>query len=236
MRALVVAIHDVAPSTASRAAELRERVAERIAGPASLLVVPRNRGRESWRSGPAREWVRGRVAAGDEVVAHGYTHTDAGGRDGRELAGRDAVAVGGLIADSLSELDAAGFPARGFIAPSYAHPHSADDACRDAGLDWWATRATLASRGGRRALPSISLGASTSVRRALSPAAATLAARALARAPAVRLDLHPADLSHRRLERAVGALLDALAGQGRRAVTHEELLGVAGAGGGSTGL
>ncbi|MGD9571873.1 MAG: DUF2334 domain-containing protein [Thermoleophilia bacterium] len=236
MRALVVAIHDVSPSTASRAAELRDRVSERIDGPACLLVVPRHRGRESWRSGPARAWLRGRVAAGDEVVAHGYTHTDRGGRDGRELAGRDAASVGRLIADSVDELDAAGLEARGFIAPSYAHPGTADAACRDAGLGWWATRVTLATPEARRPLPSIGLGASSPIRRALSPGAAAIAARALARAPAVRLDLHPADLSHRRLDRAVGTLLDALAGQGRRAVTHEELLGVSAAGGGSTGM
>lgn len=56
-----------------------------------------------------------------------------------------------------------------------------------------------------------------------SPSVAVVLARALAGAPAVRLDLHPADLRHGRLARTVPALLDALLEQGRRPATHAEL-------------
>jgi hypothetical protein len=115
-----------------------------------------------------------------------------------------------LIRDGLAELRAAGLPPEGFIAPAYAHPPAAAEGCRRAGLGWWATRASLAWEGGRRRRPSLGLGASTPSKRALSPAAVRAAAGALARAPAVRLDLHPADLRHPRLATAGRDLLERL--------------------------
>ncbi len=225
MRLLVVAIHDVAPSSCGAAAALRDRVAARTGGPVSLLVVPRRGGRESWRAGPEAGWLRARRDAGDEIVAHGWSHVGPGGRDGRELAGRPAAGIDAVVHAGVQELGAAGLRAEGFIAPSYLHPPDAHRACRRAGLRWWATRGRLCWDAGGRPLPSIGLGASTRTRRALSPGAAALAARALAAAPVVRLDLHPADLGHRRLDRAAAGLLDLLLAQGRRALTHADLVG-----------
>jgi uncharacterized protein len=223
VKRLVISIHDVAPSTIPAAERLRARVAERVGGPVSLLVVPRYGGRESLRAGRAPQWLRERAGQGDELVLHGYSHVDRSGRDGRELSGRDPGAIGALIRDGVAELATAGLTADGFIAPSYAHPRAADAACRAAGLSWWATRGSLRSAGGRRALPSISLGASTGARRALSPWVADGAVRALTALPAVRLDLHPADVGFRRLARAADGLLDRLLDQGRLPVTHEGL-------------
>ncbi len=223
MKLLVVAIHDVAPSTLDEVGRWRDIASGLVPAPVSLLVVPRYHGRESWRSGPARGWLRERAAEGDELVLHGYAHMRPGGRDGRELAGRPGREIAALINDALDEMGRAGVPTDGFIAPSYSHPPAVDACCRDAGFGWWATRWTLSSPGGRRPLPSLGLGASSSGRRMLSPAAAHLAARALAPAPAVRLDLHPADLRHRRLARAGRQLLETLLDQGRHPVTHREL-------------
>lgn len=223
MKALVIAVHDVAPSTLAEAAEWRSLVADLTDGPVSLLVVPRYGGRDSWRSGPAPGWIRARADAGDETVLHGYSHLAPDGRDGRELAGRDPLTIAALIHDGASEMRGAGLHADGFIAPSYVHPAAADASCRSEGLRWWATRTSLRSRGGARRLPSLSLGASGAGRRALSPAVARAAARALAGAPAVRLDLHPADLRHARLERGGRDLLERLLDQGRHPVTHAAL-------------
>ncbi len=185
--------------------------------------MPRYRGRDSWRAGPGPAWARERAGRGDEIVLHGWSHTRADGRDGAELAGRRPPQVAALIRDGLAELRAAGLSPAGFIAPAYAQPAGAGDQLRQAGLEWWATRASLAWDGGRRRLPSLGLGASSPSRRALSPAAARAAAGALARAPAVRLDLHPADLRHPRLATAGRNLLERLLAQGRRPVTHAAL-------------
>lgn len=228
MNRLVISIHDVAPSSLDGARDLRARVARRVEGPVSLLVVPRNRGRESWRSGEGRRWLGERQDGGDELVVHGYTHVGRGGRDGAELRRRGSEAVRDVVGDGIAELGAVGLRAHGFIAPSYAHPRDAEAALLGSGLRWWATRGSLRSPQGRVALPSIGLGASTAPRRALSPAVAALAVRALTAVPVVRLDLHPADLAHRRLARAVDSLLGALLAQGRRPVVHEEILAVPG--------
>jgi uncharacterized protein len=222
VRTLVVSIHDVAPSTLDEVEEWRATVASLTEGPASLLLVPRLGGRDSWRSGRPPRWARGRAAAGDEIVLHGYTHVRHDGRDGAELAGRRPADVRALIAEGLGELGAAGLEPAGFIAPAYCGPP--DAACRAAGLDWWATRGSLRWSGGRRTLPSVGLGASTPLRRVLSPAAGRAAARLLAPAPVVRLDLHPADLRHRRLAAAGRELLARLLAQGRRPATHGALV------------
>ncbi len=225
MKGVVIALHDVAPSTLAETVRWRARVAEVTGGPVSLLVVPRYGGRDSWRSGPGVAWIRERGRDGDEVVMHGYSHLSLAGRDGGELRGRDARSIATLIRDGVAEMREVGLAAEGFISPAYAHPARADASCRAAGLRWWATRGSLRSADGARRLPSIGLGASTPGRRALSPPAARLALRLLRAAPVVRLDLHPADLRHARLERAGMELLEALLDQGRRPVTHAALLG-----------
>lgn len=225
MRALVIALHDVAPSTIGATCRWRTIVAGLTGGPVSLLVVPRYQGRDSWRSGPAPRALRASAEAGDEVVLHGYTHLSVAGRDGRELVDRPPRAIAALLREGLAELDLAGVPADGFIAPSYAHPAATDDACRAAGLGWWATRAALVGRRGEVVrLPSVGLGASTATRRLLSPAATRSAVRLLAPVRALRVDLHPADLGHARLERAGRDLLAMLLDQGRVPMTHADLL------------
>lgn len=223
MRALVIAIHDVAPSTIDEAREWRALAVGLAPGPASLLLVPRYRGRDSWRAGPPAAWARERAGAGDEIVLHGFSHLRRDGRDGAELAGRRPPEIAALIRDGLAELRRAGLAPGGFIAPAYGHPGAAGEACREAGLPWWATRAVIAWEGGRRRLPSLGLGASSRARRILSPAAARAATEVLARAPAVRLDLHPADLRDPRLAAAGLDLLERLLAQGRRPVTHAAL-------------
>lgn len=224
MKGLVIALHDVAPSTLEATVRWRAIVAADTDGPVSLLVVPRYGGRESWRAGPGAQWLRERRRAGDEAVLHGYSHLSRHGRDGRELEGREPRSIAILIEDGAREMREVGLAAEGFIPPSYVHPPATDASCRSAGLRWWATRTDLRYTTGSRRVPSIGLGASTATRRALSPSAALLAVRALAFAPVIRLDLHPADLEHDRLERAGRDLLRRLLEQGRRPVTHSRLL------------
>jgi predicted deacetylase len=219
VRALVVAIHDLAPSTLAEGRELRAMAAEIAPGPAALLVVPRRGGRERW-DGESAAWVRARAADGDEVVLHGYSHALPDGRDGAELGGLPEDAIAARLALGMRELGAAGIAVGGFVAPAYGHGPAADAACRALRLPWWATRGSLRWADGAMRLPSVGLGASSPGRRALSPPVARMAGRLLSRAPALRLDLHPADLRHLRLARAAGDLLRLLAEQGRAPATH----------------
>lgn len=220
----VIAIHDVAPQTLDNADALRRRI-HAVAGavPVSLLVVPRYHDRPAW-SADAVHWVRTAAARGDEVVTHGFRHLDAHGRDGREFPRRMLYpAAWDLVRRARLRMAELGFPNAGFIAPAYGHPATLEYVLRDLGVAWWATRGALRGPDAATGLPSIGLGASSTVRRAMSPTVASAGCRALGAAPALRLDLHPADLAHPRLREAVPRLLELLLHQRRQMITHAQL-------------
>ena len=221
---VIAAVHDITPARLPAAMRLRDLLEQVAPGPACLLVIPRAAGIETWRGSPGVAWLRGRVAAGDEVVLHGYSHVTRRGRDGAETAGRPLDAVADIVAAGAEEMRHVGITAHGFIAPAYGRAEGLADACAAAGVAWWATRCRLHWAGGAAMLPSLGLGASTPVRRALSPVAAAAATALYAAVPAVRLDVHTADLDHPRLARAAGHLVRRLTAQGRSLATHGELI------------
>lgn len=224
-RRLVVAIHDVAPATLPECRALRETVAHVLGtAPVSLLVVPCYHGERYW-SPSARSWVGRCADEGDEIVLHGLEHRDYRGFDGAEFPrSMPAPVARRRLLDALTAIERVGLTPHGFVAPAYLHPSTLDAGCAAAGLDWWATRVELRTPGGVMRLPSVGLGASTPLRRALSPTAAWVGARALRFADAVRIDLHPADLRDRRLRAAVRPLLLTLSRQGREPACHRDLL------------
>jgi predicted deacetylase len=221
-RGLVVSIHDVAPQYHREVARWREMLLLREAGPVALLVVPRHHGL-AHEEGPRLQWLRRLADAGDEIAMHGYAHVGVAGGEA-EMKGRAPQEIRSRVTEGLAELRGLGLDPTGFVAPCYAHPPACDAACRDAGLDWWATRGRLSFPGGQRVLASVGLGASKPVKRAWSPVLARAAVRALAPVDALRLDLHPADLRHARLAQAGIDLVELLLAQGRRLTTHAALV------------
>jgi len=115
-------------------------------------------------------------------------------------------------------------PTHGFIAPAYAHPATLIRALGAQPIGWWATRTRLHAPTGTRRLWSLGLGASTAWRRATSPRAARAALRLAARAPALRLDLHPADLGNPRLRCSARELIAGLLAQQRDPTLHGALV------------
>ena len=230
MRTAIISIHDVAPHTLPQVVELRAIVGA-LAGPVpiALLVVPRYHGDGEWCR-EAREWLRAAAARGDEIVLHGYEHQSPDGTDGAEFCRHTPrAAASARLAAALQCLADLGIETEGFIAPAYAHPAVLTHALCDRQLAWWATRTRLHAGPRTRRVPSIGLGASTAVRRTVTPALARAALQLVRPAPAVRLDLHPADLVHPGLRPAVGALITGLLAQERRAATHRDLIASAGA-------
>ncbi|MEZ5079512.1 MAG: DUF2334 domain-containing protein [Thermoleophilia bacterium] len=223
--AAIISIHDVAPDTLSACEQLRDVVQTAMDdAPVSLLVVPNYHGDGSWPDRAAAR-LRELQSVGDEVVLHGWEHRDATGRDGAEFFRSMTVATAAdLLRRGRCLLQGLGLPATGFIAPAYAHPPCLHRALADAGFDWWATRGVL-HIGARhqQCLPSVGLGASTPLKRRLSPSVARAAAVLYRRAPVIRLDLHPADLQHPRLGRAVGLLVERVFGSGREPVRHVDV-------------
>jgi uncharacterized protein len=223
--AAIISIHDVAPPTLARVAELRTMIA-RAAGrvPVSLLVVPRYHGATGWDQA-SRRWLLDAAGDGDEIVLHGCEHRSPDGVDGAEFGRRmTPVATAARLDMAMRGLAALGLRADGFIAPAYAHPPALTAALCARRLGWWATRTRLHGDGSSRRLWAVGLGASTACRRITSPAAARAALRLAQPLAAVRLDLHPADLAHSGLRHAAAALICALLADGRHATTHAALL------------
>lgn len=224
-RTVIFSIHDVAPQTLPQVAELRRMIhADAGPVPVSLLVVPRYHGADAWCPG-SRRWLSDAATRGDEIVLHGYEHWSPSGLDGaefdRQMAG---TAVAARLALALGRLQELGLYADGFIAPAYAHPATLTRVLRAQRVGWWATRTGLYAPTGPRRLWSIGLGASTAWRRATSPRAARAALRLAACTPALRLDLHPADLAHPALRRSARELIAGLLAQQRYATVHGALV------------
>ncbi len=222
---VVVSIHDVAPATLHATIRLRELVRQHAGPiPVSLLIVPCYHGEHTW-SAEALDWVRGAAAAGDELVLHGWQHQSPRCVDGVEFD-RSMLfpAVWQRIRSAQARLAELGIATDGFIAPAYAHPPALEYAMGEFQFSWWATRWHVHCARGVRALPGMGLGASTPWRRAVSPTAVAVGCRILATAPNMRLDLHPADLAHPRLRRAVPHLIQYVTRGDRRAVSHAEVV------------
>jgi uncharacterized protein len=97
---LVVSVHDVSPATATETAGWCAD-ADALGIPVSLLVIPGPwRGRRLMDEPEYADVLRGRVAGGDEIVLHGWSHQ--AGREG----GRVRRAVGRAVARGAAEFAA----------------------------------------------------------------------------------------------------------------------------------
>ena len=233
-RRIAVAVHDVEPRTFERVVAIRKWLLARGIDRATLLVVPAARLHpfDSVRPELA-DWLRGRVADGDSVAQHGLRHLRthaagplgslharlAGGR-AAEFAGLDSHAAVAAVETGRALLARAGLRPRGFVAPAYLYTRALrrELATRFA---WWADLWMVHTAGGDVAAPAFSLGTSSAVRRATSPA--LLRARAARAGTVMRLDVHPQDFDHARHVAALERVLARSAG--RAAVTYDELAG-----------
>jgi predicted deacetylase len=233
-RYLCVSIHDVAPATWAACEQLVRAIREVADIPLTWLVVPRYHGRDD--PGAAMEaGLSDLVARGHELALHGYTHLDTepvrGNPISRFLRSVYTTREGEFSALPQDEarrrirlgLDwfaARGWTASGFVAPAWLLGGEAWQAVRDAGFDYTTTFSRFhLLRGGCSVFsPSLVYAARNRAGRFLSPLAAGAGATLLARAPVVRLSLHPADARHPRLLRHAQHLVERLLAQ-RSAVT-----------------
>jgi predicted deacetylase len=182
------------------------------------------------RSPELANWLLDRVDAGDAVAQHGLQHRRTRPpsrlqRPLREFQGGVAAEYPGLDVDAtIASVDAGhnvltgvGLHPRGFVAPAYAYT-SALRGHLATRFDWWAT--LLALRGSARAgAPALTLGTSSSFKRATSPV--VVRAGAALSGKVLRLDLHPRDFDHPRHVLAVERVLKRA--RGRVAVTYDDL-------------
>ena len=109
-------------------------------------------------------------------------------------------------------------PVQGFVAPAWLLSAAAWRAVEAAGFAYTCTLTELVAWPGRRRLHSRSIVFSTRSRwrRVLSIAWNTLLARALARTPLLRLELHPADADHPAVRRCWTRILARALGEQHR--------------------
>jgi predicted deacetylase len=228
---LAVAIHDVEARSGDRCVEICEWLLDRGVDRATLLVIPAPGGRPLDPAGELAGWLRQRRSRGDAVAQHGLHHAHAGlaprprrwiasmqGGAAAEFAALDGPATARALERGRGILREAGLDPRGFVAPAYCYTgHLRRELA--ASYAWWTDLVAVRRRGGSRYSPVLCLGASTALKRATSPPLV----RGLARLgrPLMRIDVHPADLEHRRARRA---LEDALhRARERDPVTYDQL-------------
>lgn len=212
---LSIALHDVAPATWPQCARLLDLVDALDAPPVTLLVVPDWHARGRIDAAPDfRRAIDARIARGDEVALHGYFHRDdapAPRSPGEwlrrrvltagegEFAALDAAAAESRLRAGLDLLRAQGWRVDGFVPPAWLASAGTRAALRDSGLRWTSTHTALIALGGgaeRIAAPCLTASPRSRWRRVASRAFLHAGLRLTARAPLVRVGLHPADADH----------------------------------------
>jgi len=240
-RALVISIHDVAPSTRAKVEKILGSLAGHSVHTCSLLVVPDyHRLGSSFADRGFSSWLHALAANGHEIVIHGFFHQRARRRDENaraKIVTRLYTADEGeffdlgydealrLIRKAHDDFKAHGFHPTGFIAPAWLLGAEAERAVIDAGMSYTTTLRAVRDFEGDRTIPSQSLVYSvrSGWRRISSLAWNRSLFRRLTSNPLLRLGIHPPDIEHTAIWKQIGeivseALLD------RRAMTYQDLL------------
>lgn len=216
-----VSVHDVARATWPACRKLIEAIEAVAPIPLTLLVVPR------YRDAPAPadflRWLETRVARGDELAAHGWTHQDAQPVRGLGdyLKRRIYTAGEGEFA-ALSADEAAfrierayrwfavhGWPVRLFVPPAWLMGAAAGAQLARSPFAYAATRTRFLRLSDQGVVPCTSLVFSTraSWRRGLSLVWNPVVAAAGGKSPLVRFELHPPDAAFPAIRQQWSALL-----------------------------
>jgi predicted deacetylase len=240
-RALVVSIHDVAPSTRTKVEKILAALARHRVRVCSLLVVPdyHRQGRSLSEPGFC-SWLRMLAAHGHEIVIHGFFHQRAR-RNGEmvraKIVTRIYTADEGeffdleydearrLIQDARDDFETHGLHPTGFIAPAWLLGAEAERAAMDAGMNYTTTLRTVRHFSAGRIIASQSLVYSvrSGWRRVSSLVWNRSLFRRLTTNPLLRLAIHPPDLNHRAIWEQIGQIIDE-ASRDRCAMTYQAWL------------
>jgi hypothetical protein len=237
-RALVVSIHDVAPSTQARAEAILSELAHHGVAVTSLLVVP-NYHHSGCFSGDRSfvRWLQELEAKGHEIVIHGYFH-ERPRRNGESVSEKlftrfytgegefydlDYAEALRRINQAREEFSAAGLTPRGFIAPAWLLGTPGERAAADAELEY-TTRLTCVRdlrNGENYPARTLAYSVRSGWRRTTSLAWNNLLSRQLAEAPLARISIHPPDREHPEVWQQILRLTDRLL-QNRNATTYRD--------------
>jgi predicted deacetylase len=239
-RLLCISLHDVAPATLGDCTNALAFLDELGLGPVALLVVPDYHGRgRADRDDRFAAFIESRILRGDEIVLHGYRHTDTAPRprgirewlvrrvytdSEGEFSQLDFEIAKARILRGLVVMRSAGWHPTGFVAPAWLMSPSAMCALEETSLQYCATRDTVVALKSdhRIAAPSLVVSTRTAWRRALSPMWNLALLRRHASSRVVRVAMHPADLRYPAMEALWRRLLAKLGD--RSIVTEAQLL------------
>ncbi|HEY3662702.1 MAG TPA: polysaccharide deacetylase family protein [Chthoniobacterales bacterium] len=225
-RALVVSIHDVAPSTREKTEQILAHLAQHRVEVCSLLVVPDYHHEGLSLADPDFcSWLLEMARTGHEIVIHGFFHQRSRrpGEDTQsKLITRFYTADEGEFYDlgygealrrislARDDFERHGFRPRGFIAPAWLLGAEAERAAIDAGMSYTTTLRTVRDFALKRTVLSQSLVYSvrSGWRRTMSLAWNRSLSRRLASNPLLRLGIHPPDLDHPAIWGQITALID----------------------------
>jgi predicted deacetylase len=230
---LAVAVHDVEQGSFARVVEIRRWLAEHGVDRVTLLVIPAAHQRPIGMHAPLALWLRDRVAHGDAVAQHGFSHRIVSSPHWpRKLLAQwqagEAAEFPGLCGDQAARRVASGrrllgeldLDPHGFVAPGYAYTPELRKLLAHS-FEWFADLRCIRTRHeGEIRARALCLGSSTSLKRIVSPSAV----RALSVIPAevMRIDVHPDDFDHPLHVATLEWLLDRAAR--RQAVTYDDLI------------
>lgn len=211
---LIVSLHDVSPHTWKECVAILAELKALGVSRTSLLVIPNHHERGHFLDYPDFcDWLKECVAAGHEVVMHGYTHRDrtqsretlldtlttryytAGEGEFHSISREEAKT---LVTKSREEFTQIGLSPGGFIAPAWLLGAEAEEALRDLGVDYTTRIGGILDLKANRFHPSQSLCWSVRAawRRWMSLAWNAFLFHRLETSPLLRIAIHPVDLAH----------------------------------------
>jgi predicted deacetylase len=237
--ALIVSVHDVAPTTRATVEKIVAELSRHRIPVCSLLVVPNyhHRGSSTEDHGFVR-WLQDLEALGHEIVIHGYFH-ERPRRDGENLPEKfftrlytnDEGEFYDLaydeafrrITQAREEFVRAGLTPRGFIAPAWLLGSAAERAAREAEMEYTTRLTEVRDLRSGDNFPARTLVYSVRSRwrRVASLAWNGLLARQFGGASLARVSIHPTDRDYPDIWRQLLRLTDQLV-ENRTPTTYRE--------------
>lgn len=228
-RAVLIAIHDVAPATLEECRALAQWIhALDPCAPMTLLCVPHyHAGTLLEESVACRRWIDACITRGAEVALHGYRHRDDGPepitarewlqrrvltQSEGEFATLNVRHARERIQQGLAMFQRCGWNVAGFVPPAWLMSRQVVPALRALALDYCTDGAGFHRIGTAEHLrvPVIGTSARSGWRRIASRAWLAARVRGLAATDCVRVALHPEDARHADMRAAWQSVLETL--------------------------
>lgn len=220
-QALVVSIHDVSPHTRAECEEIGAQLSEMGLQTLSWLVVPDHHRRGSFlEDADFCAWLCDLAAAEHEIVIHGYHHLREP-RAGESLVAKfihriytagegefhdmDRETALALVTQAQAEFGELGIKPEGFIAPAWLLSEDAEEALKDAGIQYTTRLRHVRDLQSGRTHESQSLvwSSRSGWRRAASLLWNRTLFRRLPDNPLLRIAIHPDDVRHPKIWRQI---------------------------------